>query len=218
MSGAASILTIGYRSTNYYVVCAGATRLLVDLGWPGMLGAMKAELQRKGIALGDITHGFATHYHPDHAGLAQELKASGMTLILTPEQVDAAPAMTRWTKPDEHFVPIVVDAKTRVVPIAESRPWLATIGIAGQFVHTPGHSDDSVSLLLDDGRVFTGDLTLPGMATDEAAPMVADSWSRLADRGAITAYPGHGKPFKVPGSRVQGPGPRTTQVTLDRGR
>lgn len=205
-AGAASVVTIGYRSTNYYVVCAGATRLLVDLGWPGMLGAMQAELQRRGFALADITHGFATHYHPDHAGLAQELKSTGMTLIVTPEQVDAAPAMTRWTKPGEHFVPIVVDAKTRVVTIAESRAWLATLGIAGQLVHTPGHSDDSVSLLLDDGRAFTGDLTLPGMAPEEAAPVVADSWQRLASRGATTVYPGHGKPWTL--DRTKDPGRR----------
>jgi glyoxylase-like metal-dependent hydrolase (beta-lactamase superfamily II) len=196
-AGPVSLITMGYRSTNYYVVCAGTTRLLVDLGWPGQLGALRAELQRKSLALTDITHGFATHYHPDHAGLAQELKASGMTLIVTPEQTAAAPAMTRWTKPEEHFVPIVIDAKTRVVPIADSRAYLATLGLAGQLVHTPGHSDDSVSLLLDDGRVFTGDLTLRGMAPEEAVATVDASWQRLEALGATQVYPGHGKPYPV---------------------
>lgn len=200
-AGVVSLVTIGYRSTNYYVVCAGTTRLLVDLGWPGQLGALRAELQRKGLALTDITHGFATHYHPDHAGLAQELKASGMTLIVTPEQTAAAPAMTRWAKPDEHFVPIVIDAKTRVVPIADSRAYLATLGLAGQLVHTPGHSDDSVSLLLDDGCVFTGDLTLRGMAPEDAVATVEDSWQRLEALGATLVYPGHGRPFSVQGPK-----------------
>ena len=41
-----SIVNVGYRSTNFWVVSAGRSRLLVDLGWPGLLGALEAELRR----------------------------------------------------------------------------------------------------------------------------------------------------------------------------
>ncbi len=188
-----TIVNVGYRSTNFWVVTAGPVRLLVDLGWPGMLGALRAELTRKGIAVAEITHGFATHYHPDHAGLAQELKHSGMQLLITPEQVRTAPEMTRWTKPEEHFVPIRTDdARTRIVSIVESRSVLHDLGIDGEFVHTPGHSDDSVSLLLDDGVVFTGDLTPPGSAEEDHLALVTQSWAALKGRGARRVYPGHG--------------------------
>lgn len=188
-----TIVNVGYRSTNFWVITAGRNRLLVDLGWMGMLGAMKAELQRKGIALTDITHGFATHYHLDHAGLAQELKASGMLLIITPEQLEAAPIMKRHAKPQDHFVDIVLDdAQTRVVSLASSRAFLKGIGFDGELVHTPGHTDDSVSLLLDDGNVFTGDLTHPALVEEKDAEVVARSWQSLRDRGATTVHPGHG--------------------------
>lgn len=188
-----TIVNVGYRSTNFWVVAAGRTRLLVDLGWMGMLGAMRAELQRKGIALTEITHGFATHYHLDHAGLAQELKASGMVLIITPEQLAGAAVMKQHAKPQDHYVDVVTDdAKTRVVPLESSRAFLDRIGIAGELIHTPGHSDDSVSLLLDDGSVFTGDLTHPSLVTEENADIVARSWQTLRDRSATTVYPGHG--------------------------
>lgn len=50
-----------------------------------------------------------------------------------------------------------------VITCAESRAQLAQIGIPGEIVHTPGHSDDSVSLLLDDGSIFTGNLTHPAV-------------------------------------------------------
>jgi glyoxylase-like metal-dependent hydrolase (beta-lactamase superfamily II) len=30
-----TIINVGYRSTNYWVVSAGTSRLLVDIGWPG---------------------------------------------------------------------------------------------------------------------------------------------------------------------------------------
>ncbi len=188
-----TVVNVSVRSTNYYVISVGATRLLVDLGWPGMLGGLRAELQRKGIGLGDITHGFATHYHIDHAGLAQELKASGMTLIVTPEQVPAVPLMKQWTKPQDRYVDIQLDDRqTKVVALSDSRAYLQSIGLAGELVHTPGHSDDSVSLLLADGSVFTGDLTPPGFATDENRDVVARSWQTLRERGATTVFPGHG--------------------------
>jgi len=59
-------------------------------------------------------------------------------------------------------------------------------------VLTPGHSDDSVSLLLDNGFAFTGDLPPPSMVTDDIAAAVARSWKELRSRGATTIYPGHG--------------------------
>ena len=72
-----TIVNVGYRSTNYWVVSAGAARLLVDIGWPGTLGTMKANLKRMGVPLREIRYALATHYHIDHAGLAEELKREG---------------------------------------------------------------------------------------------------------------------------------------------
>ncbi len=72
-----TIVNVGKRSTNYWVVSAGASPLLVDIGWPGTIGWMKANLQRMGIPLREIRYALATHYHIDHAGLAEELKREG---------------------------------------------------------------------------------------------------------------------------------------------
>lgn len=188
-----SILNAGHRSTNVWVLSTGRARLLVDLGWPGQLGALLAALRRLDVPVAEITHGFATHYHIDHAGGAEELKAHGMTLVVTPEQVDAIPRMAQWTTPADRYVPITM-RQARVVPLAESRAFLAGLGFAGEFVHTPGHSDDSVSLVLDSGEAFTGDLTRPSMAPEADAAIVQASWSALAARGATTVYGGHGAP------------------------
>ncbi len=103
-----SILNAGYRSTNFWVLSSERARLLVDLGWPGQLGALLAALRRLDVPVAEITHGFATHYHIDHAGCAEELKAHGMTLVVEPEQVEAVPAMARWTKPADRYVPITM--------------------------------------------------------------------------------------------------------------
>lgn len=44
-----SIVNVGYRSTNFWVVSVGRSRLLVDLGWPGMFGTLVANLGRMDI-------------------------------------------------------------------------------------------------------------------------------------------------------------------------
>jgi glyoxylase-like metal-dependent hydrolase (beta-lactamase superfamily II) len=186
-----TIVNVGYRSTNYWVVSAGRSRLLVDLGWPGKVGALLANLDRMGIPLAEVRHGLATHYHIDHAGAAQDLKARGMRLIVTEEQVAAIPLMKQWTKPGDDYTEITMHDNT-VVPCAASRALLASIGIAGELVHTPGHSDDSISLVLDSGCAFTGDLTPQPLAAPEAAEVVARSWQSLRDRGVTTIYGGHG--------------------------
>lgn len=186
-----SIVNVGYRSTNFWVVSAGRSRLLVDLGWPGMFGALEANLRRMDIPLREITHGLATHYHIDHAGAAQDLKNRGMRLIVTREQQGAIEAMKAHIKPRDNYTEIRLDDNL-LIACSESRDLLARLGLAGQILPTPGHSVDSVSLLLDSGEAFTGDLTLPGMATEADAPVVAESWRRLQAAGARLIHGGHG--------------------------
>jgi endoribonuclease LACTB2 len=184
-----TIVNVGYRSTNYWVVSAGTSRLLVDIGWPGTMGSLTANLARMGVPLRELRYAFATHYHMDHAGLGEELKRAGVPLLVADVQVKAIAQMKQWMKPADGYVDITPTGNT-VVSCGESRTLLASLGIAGQLVHTPGHSDHCVSLLLDDGSVFTGDLTYEPMAFAE--PESLASWARLRELGATTVYPGHG--------------------------
>jgi ribonuclease/clavin/mitogillin len=191
-----TIVNVGYRSTNYWVISAGRSRLLFDLGWPGMLGQLLNNLTRMDIPLKELQYGLASHYHPDHAGCAQELKNRGVRLIVTPEQLHAIPLMKQWTKPSDNYVEIDVEGNT-LLPLGESRPFLARLGIHGQLLHTPGHSDDSVSLLLGTGEAFTGDLTAVGRECETETEIVAASWRKLRESGATIVYPGHGPPRPI---------------------
>lgn len=192
-----TVVNAGYRSTNYWVVSAGTSRLLVDLGWPGMMGMMQATLKRLDIPLAEIRYGLATHYHIDHAGHAQELKNAGMKLLVLESQDAAIPLMKKHIKPQDNFLDIALVDNT-VITFAESRSFLARLGIDGEILPTPGHSDDSVSLLLDDGSAFTGDLTHPSMIAEENAEVVRASWKLLRDRGAKRVFGGHGPPRSLP--------------------
>ncbi|MHC4914799.1 MAG: MBL fold metallo-hydrolase [Planctomycetota bacterium] len=191
-----TVVNVGYRSTNYWVVSAGRSRLLVDLGWPGSMGTMRANLRRADVPLEEIRYGLATHYHIDHAGLAQELKAAGVPLLVPDVQVQAIPLMKRFAKPRDNYVEIVPEGNV-VITCAESRALLAEIGIPGEILHTPGHSEDSVSLLLDDGLAFTGDLTHPEVAGTGNGPAVRASWQLLRERGAKCVHPAHGPVWSI---------------------
>jgi ribonuclease/clavin/mitogillin len=184
-----TIVNIGYRSTNYWVVSAGTSRLLVDIGWPGTLGNLKANLKMMDVPLCEIRYALASHYHIDHAGLAEELKMEGVPLLVLDVQVSAIPMMKTWTKPVDNYVDIT-EAGNVVISFEQSRQLLRQIGIAGEILHTPGHSDHCVSLLLDDGAVFTGDLPPEAYAFDN--PIALASWRLLRARGAERVYPAHG--------------------------
>jgi glyoxylase-like metal-dependent hydrolase (beta-lactamase superfamily II) len=192
-----TVVNVGYRSTNFWVVSAGTSRLLVDLGWPGMMATLRANLDRMGVPLKEIRYGLATHYHMDHAGAAQDLKLAGVPLLVLETQAAAIPLMKTWMKPRDQYTEITLHDNVNIT-FAESRAVLDRIGIAGEIAPTPGHSDDSVSLVLDDGSAFTGDLTLPMMATEEQAATVAESWKFLRAHGATRVYPGHGRMWELP--------------------
>jgi endoribonuclease LACTB2 len=184
-----TIVNVGYRSTNYWVVSAGTSRLLVDIGWPGTIGTMKANLKKMGIPLREIRYALATHYHIDHAGLAEELKREGVRLLVLDVQIDAIPIMRTWTKPEDNYVDITEDGNV-TISFKQSRQMLGQIGIDGEILHTPGHSEHCVSLLLDDGSVFTGDLPPEAYAADNAVALA--SWRLLRTQGAKRVYPAHG--------------------------
>jgi len=99
----------------------------------------------------------------------------------------------------DQYVEITRDANV-IISFQESRQLLDRIGISGEILHTPGHSDDSISLLLDDGSVFTGDLPPEAYAFDN--PVALSSWRLLRERGAIRVYPAHGPSRAMDATRL----------------
>jgi glyoxylase-like metal-dependent hydrolase (beta-lactamase superfamily II) len=193
-----NIVNVGYDSTNYYVIETERTRLLVDVGFPNTLPKLRHALRRTGVELEAISHLLATHYHPDHAGLAQELKQQGVKLIVLEQQVAAIPLLGRHMKPEYHYREISLDDAV-TISVAQSRAFLRGIGIDGEILGTPGHSDDSVSLVLDAGMAFTGDLPPPFMAPDDSGA-VERSWAAIRACNVHTVYPGHGPVYRLAGA------------------
>ena len=192
-----NIVNVGYASTNHYVIGSGKNRLLVDVGWPGTVGKLSANLKRMGIEFSEIKYLLVTHYHPDHAGLVQEVKKQGVRLVVMEGQAEFIPGLKQWMKPEMHYVDIDLRDNTTVT-LAESRAFLKKLEIAGEIVHTPGHSDDSVTLVLDTGDAFTGDLQSVSRADENDVAAVTASWEKLRAMNVKTIHPGHGPSRPVP--------------------
>jgi endoribonuclease LACTB2 len=190
-----NLVTLTVKSTHFYLIDFGKGKLLVDAGWVELLPRFNAELKNAGVAYPEIKFVLFTHHHPDHAGLVQTVKRlSGARLLIHASQLPYLPALNGFYAKTPGFEPVVV-AKTDLV--SPDRRALAALGIRGEIVPTPGHSPDSVSLVLDSGMAFTGDLHVPSMATEENAAETRASWRRLADLHVETIYPAHGNPFRL---------------------
>jgi glyoxylase-like metal-dependent hydrolase (beta-lactamase superfamily II) len=186
-----NIVNVGYASTNYYAIDIKNGKLLVDCGWPGTLPQFTKVLQRQGIALGEIKYLLVTHFHPDHAGLVQELKNKGIKFILPECQADFVGSFGEYFK--RKSFPYVEITQTDNIPVKleESRTFLAGLGLHGEILHTPGHSDDSVTLILDEGFAFTGDLHPAFMSIEDAK--TSESWHRIHRFQISRIFPGHGQ-------------------------
>jgi len=186
------IVNVGYGSTNYYAIAYKPKQyFLVDCGRPGTLGKLKHECKLKGIDLSQIKYFLVTHFHPDHAGLAQELINIGIRLLLLETQVKYAGQMKNIMKKDSGYIDIEVTG-IDAIALSDSRQKLKSIGFDGEIISTPGHSPDSVTLILDEGIAFTGDLT-PEIALPDDELICRDSWKKIYAKNVTKIYPAHGK-------------------------
>jgi glyoxylase-like metal-dependent hydrolase (beta-lactamase superfamily II) len=185
-----NIVNVGYDSTNYYIIETRSGKLLLDCGWPGTLHKFMGVLKRKGVPFQEIKYLLVTHFHPDHAGLTQDLKNQGIKLILPECQLDfISPFASYFKGKDYPYVPISSNDNL-VLKLEDSRKFLASIGLNGEILHTPGHSEDSVTLVLDEGLAFTGDLHPSFMNIEDAATRA--SWDKINQHKITQIFPGHG--------------------------
>ena len=192
------VTELHYSSTNTYLISGTEGTLLFDTGWAGTFRSFCREMGQLGIPVQKITCILISHFHPDHCGIAQEIADLGPVIAVLDvqrEYVHAADAVLE-REPEKGFHPID-DQRIRMIDCGSSRSFLQEMGIAGEIIPTPGHSDDSISLCLDDGSFFVGDLNPLYELEMHRGTMIADSWERLLARHPKTIYYGHARIAKM---------------------
>ena len=173
-----------YANTNTFYIPGADGGLLVDSDWAGTLPQFFKAIKAAGIEMKAITTLLVTHYHPDHMGLAGELQQLGVKLLIADLQLPFVHASDEIFVRDKRLSYRAADEDAaRVISCAESREALKTLGIDGEIIHTPSHSEDSISLLLDDGSCLVGDLEpLAYLAGYDENPALKSDWEQIMRR------------------------------------
>jgi hydroxyacylglutathione hydrolase len=213
------IQTVRMGITRCYIIQDKGT-IMVDSGPPNKLGVFTKSLQKASINPKQIKLIVLTHGHWDHIGSAKVIKeTTGAQVALhEPDKTwlekslnQLPPGATTWgsilMKLTSNYMRSAKIAATTVDIVLQDEDFtLASFGISGRVVYTPGHTMGSVSILLDSGDAFIGDLAMNGLPFNvrpglpvfaEDIKRVKESCTLLLDKGAKTFYPGHGKPFSA---------------------
>ncbi len=208
---------------NCYIIRDENT-ILIDGGMPGEFNKFSKGLKDIAINPNEIKAMVITHCHWDHIGCAKEIKElTGAKVIVQKYERNILekgglkgdlfmpPGVTIWGKIFGAFLnnwikkfsitPCEVD-----IVVEEEDFSLEDFGVKGSIVFTPGHSPGSITVLLDSGDAFVGDMAmngfpltigpnLPIFAEDNSA--LKNSWRKLTDKGLKNIYPAHGKPFSI---------------------
>ena len=189
------IIELRYSITNTYLISGRNGSLLWDTGWSETFPLFCKALGEHKLKLQDIRYLLISHFHPDHMGIAQEIANAGVMIAAADVQqgfLHAADAI--FEKESQSSFQPIIDDKVKIVPIAESRAFLKELGIRGELLHTPGHSEDSVSLWLDKEKsLFVGDLNPLYELEMHKGTEIAASWEMLLSLKPKRIYYGHAK-------------------------
>lgn len=202
---------------NCYII-RHAKAIIVDGGMPGEFDAFCKGLQDIGIKPEDIQAIVITHCHWDHIGCVQQMKKmTGAKLLVHKQEKDIMekgmismpPGVTLWGRLLGFFLKIwgsrfTIEPAEADIVIEEDDYPLEEFGIRGKVVFTPGHSPGSISVVLDSGEAFVGDMAMNGLPLTirpnlpvfaEDMAMLRSSWRKLFNMGVKQIYPAHGRPF-----------------------
>lgn len=110
--------------------------------------------------------------------------------------------MKLFGKGAHRFPPLNPKFKKRCLFVSDHNRKEIENMLHGIIVDTPGHTVDSISLLLNDGTFFCGDAAMNGLPSMKRITIWAEdkglffqSWQTIIALKPAKIYPGHGKPF-----------------------
>lgn len=203
------VTPLRYSGTNTYLIHGRCGNLLWDTGWAGTFPLFCRALGEQDLKLQDIRYILISHYHPDHMGIAQEIAGYGPVIAAADVQRPFLHSSDAILTRERHtgFRP-VVDDRVHFITLADSRDFLMQeLGLAGELLHTPGHSEDSISLWLESERtLLVGDLNPLYELGLHRGTRIAESWEKLLALRPLRILYGHARTAYMEEGRHSGGG------------
>ncbi len=206
----------------FFIPCEGGW-LQIDCGYPDDYEEYLAKVTKIGIDPADVKYLLLTHHHDDHAGFLAEFVGNFNPVVIVHEKalgpladgasledmrpvngcVNAVFSTFSVFHGGFSFPPFVPRAGDLIVA-GDNGDILRSIGVNGVIISTPGHTDDSISVVTADGSAYVGDVAMNifGVCGLGHRPIyvkdidqVYASWRRLQEFGAVMIYTSHGDPF-----------------------
>jgi hydroxyacylglutathione hydrolase len=209
------VVPINLGMVNAYLIKSKRT-ILVDTGLHGSAGRILRKMFSEGINPKDISLIVITHAHSDHTGSLKELKeATGAKVVVGKTDSDYLahgmnfPVYSRKPlfKIVSWFLPrISVDGKVTPDIVIDSETDLGEYGFPGKIIPTPGHTQGSLSVVLDSGEAIVGDLLSGGFIRKKKIQYphfiysqrpLEESIKKIIDLNPKIIYTGHGGPFEI---------------------
>lgn len=218
------MLNAGSRIVNSWLYPIQDGYVLIDTGYENGFVHFKRRLSGLNIELESIRYVFLTHAHDDHAGFLNQLltELPDTKVVMSKKALEIlykgqnsfiggctsrialffCKIMEFLGKGEHRFPTLNQEFEKRCFCVSEDNLKEIEGELCGKIINTPGHTTDSISLLLDNGILFCGDAAMNGLPSIHKVTIWAEdkiefarSWEVIIGTRPQKVYPGHGSPF-----------------------
>lgn len=208
------IYQILYGRSNVFLIKNIQTSILVDTSPEFMWGTLQKRLDRFQIKQIDLL--ILTHSHFDHAANASRIKEKYKAKVIIHQ------TETKYLTTGGNILPTGTNIVTKFLVKTFAKQFNSTAryspcdyditfddsfdltdyGVNGYLIHTPGHTEGSISVIIDNEIALVGDTmfgifwwtVFPPFASDQ--DLMVNSWGKLLETKCKIFIPSHGSANK----------------------
>lgn len=98
--------SIPIKHVNCYLVKINNVYVAIDAGWPGYIREYRETLKSYNVKPEAIKYLLVTHFHPDHAGMVEQIKKFGASFVLSEHQAPYIRVMENMLRNDRSYLPL----------------------------------------------------------------------------------------------------------------
>ena len=217
------IRNAGNRIMNTWLYPIEDGWVMIDTGYENSYASVLKKLQKMGINPEEVGYLFLTHAHDDHAGFLEEwmVRHPHTQVIAHKKAIHGlrkgqnrfdggcstlgaflfCQLMALLGNGDHRYPSLSEAHLARIITLNDGNLAQMETALNGKILFTPGHTEDSISLLVD-GNLFCGDAAMDGIPSSHKITIWVEdkvafekSWDVMLASRAKKIYPAHGNPF-----------------------